>query len=262
MPSLEKGIIISNQQVGEQLWEIEILAPSVAKECKAGQFLHLKVDDQNNPLLRRPISIYDVDLNAGKIVLLYKLVGLGTNLISLKHAGETIDLMGPLGHGFSVSSAYKNILLVGGGVGIAPLLYLGRTLKSLGSAVTVLHGAANRNQLVSGERFNRLGIDYLPATLDGSAGYHGLVTGLMAEKLTSGKIDYIYCCGPEPMMAAVAAYAEQTGIPGEVSLEEYMACGVGACLGCARKLKSRAETYVKVCQDGPVFSMHEVELYK
>lgn len=262
MPSLEKGLIISNQQVGEQLWEIEIIAPTVARDCQAGQFVHLKIDESNSPLLRRPISIYDVDTNAGKIILLYRIVGVGTNLISLKRAGENIGVMGPLGKGFTISSALKKVLLVGGGVGIAPLLYLSRVVSSLNSQVTVVHGAANQNQLVAEARFQKLGIKYLPATMDGSAGFHGLVTDLIIEKVNPSHIDFIYCCGPEPMMAAVADYANKHGIPGEVSLEEYMACGVGACLGCARKLKNKDERYVKVCQDGPVFNIDEVELYK
>jgi len=262
MPSLEKGVVLSNQQVGEHLWEIELIAPRVARDCQAGQFVHLKIDESNSPLLRRPLSIYDVNKNTGKIILLYKIVGVGTQLISSKRAGESIDIMGPLGKGFTINPSFKNVLLAGGGVGIAPLLYLGRVLTSLGIQATVAHGAASENQLVAGERFKQLGIEYLPATMDGSAGFHGLVTDLIIEKLNPGSIDFIYCCGPEPMMAAVADYAHKHGIPGQVSLEEYMACGVGACLGCARKLKNKDERYVKVCQDGPVFDIDEVELYK
>jgi dihydroorotate dehydrogenase electron transfer subunit len=128
--------------------------------------------------------------------------------------------------------------------------------------VTVLYGVVNSEQLAAEYKFSKLEVRCLPATADGSAGYKGLVTGLLEDELKKDQYDYIYPCGPEPMMAEAARLASEYNLPGEVSLEEFMACGVGACLGCARKLKDSSESYVKVCKDGPVFNLNEVEIYK
>ncbi|MDD3363780.1 MAG: dihydroorotate dehydrogenase electron transfer subunit, partial [Syntrophomonas sp.] len=141
----------------------------------------------------------------------------------------------------------------------APLVYLGRVLKERECHVMVMCGAANADQLVAADKFKQLDIPFLPAAMDGSAGYKGLVTDLLLTQVNAGGFDIIYTCGPEPMMDLVALYAEIHHIWGEVSLEEHMACGVGACLGCARRLKASDEAYVKVCKDGPVFNMTEVE---
>jgi dihydroorotate dehydrogenase electron transfer subunit len=188
---------------------------------------------------------------------LYRVVGRGTDLLTGVRVNEYIDVMGPLGRGFTLPDSSKNVLLVGGGVGIAPLIYLGRALKELNCQVTLMGGAAAAKQLIVGEKLQELKISFLPATMDGSAGIKGLVTDLLETH--SDEFDLIYTCGPEPMMALVARYAEKHQIWGEVSLEEHMACGVGACLGCARRLKASDEAYVKICKDGPVFNMKEVE---
>lgn len=260
MPLLEKGLIISNKQTGTNLWEMEFIAPGIAAECQPGQFVHVRSEVNQEPLLRRPLSLYDVDNNLGSITLLYKVVGRGTEILTRFENKQYLDVMGPLGKGFTLPDASQKVLLVGGGVGIAPLVYLCRKLRENENEVTVLYGTANRRELTGIERLRNLDICFMPATLDGSAGYKGLVTDLLMERVNPDSIDRIYTCGPEPMMAAVARYAFQHGIPGEVSLEEYMACGVGACLGCARKLKSSDDRYAKICKDGPVFPMDTVEL--
>jgi len=139
---------------------------------------------------------------------------------------------------------------------------LARVLEEQGCDITVLHGTESRRQLVAFEKLRQIGTDFFPATMDGTAGYKGLVTELLLKKIEPKKLDRIYTCGPEPMMAVVAEFAANHNIEAEVSLEEYMACGVGACLGCARKLKTNDTQYVKVCKDGPVFNIKEVELYK
>lgn len=260
MPLLEKGLIISNKQTGTNLWEMEFIAPGIAAECQPGQFVHVRSEVNQEPLLRRPLSLYDVDKNLGSITLLYKVVGRGTEILTRFENKEYLDVMGPLGQGFTLPEANKRVLLLGGGVGIAPLVFLCRKLCENGNEVTVLYGTGNRKELSGIERLRSMVKSFMPATLDGSAGYKGLVTDLLMDKINPADIDCIYTCGPEPMMAAVARYAAQYGIKGEVSLEEYMACGVGACLGCARKLKSSDDHYVKVCKDGPVFPMDAVEL--
>ncbi len=259
MPLSAKGLVISNQQVGRDLWEMEFLAPGMAAESKPGQFVHIRVGDDHDPLLRRPLSLYDVDQNLGSITLLYKIAGRGTNLLSKFEADQLLDVMGPLGRGFTLVEG-RRVILVGGGVGIAPLLFLARELQVRQNEVTVLYGGSSSDEMCSLDRFVNLGAGIMAATLDGSAGFRGLVTDMMKKSIDPLSIDYFYTCGPEPMMAAVAEYAVQYGLAGEVSLEEYMACGVGACLGCARKLKASDNAYVKICKDGPVFPMDAVEL--
>lgn len=258
MPSLEMGLVVRHIQLSRDLYEMEFIAPNLAEECQPGQFVHVKVGSEDSPLLRRPLSIYDVDHHQGSVILLYKVVGRGTALLSQVQAKEYVDIMGPLGRGFTLPEEKRNVLLVGGGVGIAPLVYLARKLKGRECPVKVLHGTQTRAELVALERLGKIGVEFMPATMDGSAGFQGLVTDLLNIKVDPGWVETIYTCGPEPMMAAVAKYARTYQIRGQVSLEEYMACGVGACLGCARQLKSDDAHYVKVCKEGPVFDLNDV----
>jgi dihydroorotate dehydrogenase electron transfer subunit len=256
MPAVEKGLVAAHQKVGHHLYEIEIIAPQVAREAQPGQFVHLRPGQTHDPLLRRPLSLYDVDKKLGSITLLYKVVGRGTELLKKIGSREHVDIMGPLGKGFTLPAAGKSALLVGGGVGIAPLVYLARVLQEKGHPVEAACGAASRSEAAAFERkFNELGIQTWPATMDGSLGYKGTVVGLLQEQPQFAGVDMIYTCGPEMMMEAVTVFARRHSIRGEVSLEEAMACGVGACLGCARKLKPEDDDYVKVCKDGPVFDM-------
>lgn len=254
----KKVKVKSNEQAGPGLFIMELNFPELADACKPGQFVHVLVSDQADPLLRRPISLFDADKNTGIIRLLYKVAGQGTLLMTRKRPEDTIDIVGPLGRGFTLRKEEK-VMLVGGGVGIAPLVYLARTLQEQDCQVQVLHGVNTKNQLIVNSYLGDLGISVLSATLDGSAGYKGSVVGLLNEQIKPQQYQYIYTCGPDPMMAAVAEYACRFDIPGEVSLEEHMACGVGACLGCARKLRSKDVNLVKVCKDGPVFDMTAVE---
>lgn len=257
-----KGLIVRHIQVNENMYEMEVRVPNIASISNPGQFVHIKIGSNHHPLLRRPLSLYDVDKSAGSISLLYKVVGEGTQMLTHLKNGDSLDIMGPLGKPFTCAPSKSRALVIGGGVGIAPLVYLSRTLIEQGCQLKVLYGSENISQLVAWDRLVKIGAEILPATMDGSAGCQGLVTDLLANLINPSQVDYIYTCGPEAMMAAVAEYAKEHGIAGEVSLEEFMACGVGACLGCARKLKENDEFYVKVCKDGPVFAMQEVQLYK
>ncbi|NLB87888.1 MAG: dihydroorotate dehydrogenase electron transfer subunit, partial [Syntrophomonadaceae bacterium] len=234
MPLVENGLVIGHSQLDQDLYELEFIAPKIANECMPGQFVHILPGNTLDPLLRRPISLYDVDKKLGSITLLYKVVGKGTNLLTNIKPKEYVNVMGPLGRGFTLISN-QNAVLVGGGVGIAPLIYLARRLKENNCNVTVIHGTERKSQLVAFNKLLEIGVEYLPATMDGTAGYKGLATDLLSKKLDTKEIDFLYTCGPEPMMAIVADYGREKGIMTEVSLEEHMACGVGACLGCARK---------------------------
>ena len=255
MAILENAVILSNTGVGEDLWEMELFAPNMAPLCEPGQFIQVRVTDGPAPLLRRPLSIYDAE--NGMIRLLYRVAGSGTEALKNKKAGEALNLQGPLGKGFHLSKSPEEVLLVGGGVGIAPLLFLARRQAERGSQVTVVYGAASKAQVVGEKRFAALGVRLLVSTLDGSCGVQGMVTDIL-NAMPLGGIRRIYTCGPDPMMRAVTSWARTRGLKGEVSMETFMACGVGACLGCAFKANTNDTTYRKVCKDGPVFSMDEV----
>ncbi|HPU75911.1 MAG TPA: dihydroorotate dehydrogenase electron transfer subunit, partial [Bacillota bacterium] len=236
------------------------------------------------PLLRRPFSIYDIDSNAGgSVTILYGVRGAGTLLLTNARPGDCLDVMGPLGRGFTLPESQSqsqsqphsparspHALLIGGGLGIAPLVFLARTLARAGCRATVLYGANTASQmqpaLLRLQASRAESVRVFTTTLDGSAGLAGIVTDLLtAEPLAAelGDIDSIYTCGPEPMMAAVEQFALARRIRGEMSLETSLACGVGACLGCARRLKAgpgASPVYARVCKDGPVFSFGQVEL--
>lgn len=261
MPTLEKGLVLSNRQLYRDMYEMEFLAPNIANHCTPGQFVHVIASQSNDPLLRRPLSLYDVNKDTGSISLLYKVVGRGTDWLTQLAVNARLDVMGALGKGFTWTNTPRKVLLVGGGVGIAPLVYLARELKSSHNEVTVLYGCNSRNEAVAVERLQSIGANTILVTMDGSSKHNGLlIPALFTGELKPAEIDFLYTCGPEAMMAAWSQFARQNGIPGEVSLEEHMACGVGACLGCARKLKPEDVNYAKVCKDGPVFSLDDVEL--
>ncbi|MGI5920244.1 MAG: dihydroorotate dehydrogenase electron transfer subunit [Syntrophomonadaceae bacterium] len=260
MSRVEMVKVVSNIQVADDMWQMELAAAEMAAACKPGQFVHIRVSDSIDPLLRRPLSVYDIEQE--RLHLLYKVVGQGTRLLTRLVSNDYVDIMGPLGQGFTLPGKKSYVLLVGGGVGMAPLVYLARRLKAMDCRVTALYGVENKEQLAAADRLTKLGANCQPATMDGSAGYQGIVTGLLQEVLEKEIPDYIYTCGPEVMMAKVAGLAQQYKIPGQVSLEESMACGVGACLGCARKLKHDSDGYVKVCKDGPVFDFEQIDFGK
>ena len=295
---LENVRVIRNDCVGDGLYELECFAPQVAGSGRPGQFVHVEVKPCSSksvsPLLRRPFSLYGVDAERGTISILYRIRGSGTSILAQTRPEECLSVLGPLGNGFSLPDKESSTLLVGGGMGIAPLVYLADRLASLGCDVNVLYGAETASELVALERLVRTGANCHVATMDGSRGHKGLVTDLLIgtsagesarismdefdQTSTGGfastarslfpntgatglgrKHDMIYSCGPREMMAVVAQFAKEQGIPGEVSMEAHMACGVGVCLGCACKLKSDDTGYAKVCSDGPVFPLNQVE---
>lgn len=262
MAAMEKDLVISNKQLSHDMYEMEFAAPIMAEQCNPGQFVHIITGPGYDPLLRRPISLYDVNKDTGTISLLYKVVGRGTELMAKLRANDYVDVMGPLGRGFSISAAAaRKTLLVGGGVGMAPLVYLARELKRSQNEVTVVYGCNSRNEAATAAKLRSLGVKLLLVTMDGSGGLPGMPTPAnLAGHIKPADFDFLYTCGPEVMMAGWVEFAKQNGIPGEVSLEEHMACGVGACLGCARKLKKADVNYVKVCKDGPVFPIEQVDL--
>ncbi|MGE5371844.1 MAG: dihydroorotate dehydrogenase electron transfer subunit [Solirubrobacterales bacterium] len=259
MGSLEKALVVRHREVQPRYYELEFIAPAIAKDVLPGQFVNVRVGDSYDPLLRRPFSIYNVDKKLGSITVFYKVVGRGTRQMARIHIENRLDVMGPLGTPFSIPDGARSVVLVGGGVGIAPLVYLARVLTDHKIDVKVLLGASSAGYLCGKDILSKLGVSLMVSTDDGSEGMKGRVTDLLASELERTKHDFVYACGPERMLARVTEIAEQFGVPGEISLEEHMACGVGACLGCAHRVKQGAEyRYAKVCQEGPVFSIGEV----
>ncbi len=223
-------------------------------EILPGQFVEVRVDNSPTTFLRRPISVNFVDRTANQLWLLIQTIGEGTRRLGALKAGDKVNVLYPLGNGFTMPQNKENkVLLVGGGVGIAPLLYFGAELKRLGySNVSFLLGARTAKDLLMLEQFGRFGAVFT-TTEDGSMGDKGFVT--QHSMLSQKKFDNIFCCGPKPMMVSVAKYAKAHGIPCEVSLENKMACGLGACLCCVEDTK---EGNVCVCKEGPVFNIDEL----
>lgn len=223
------------------------------EEIKAGQFVQVRVDDAQHTYLRRPISIHDVDYANRTITLLVQRVGEGTNKISDTEIGDTLNIIYPLGNGFTMpEDKNKNVILVGGGIGIAPLYYLGKMLKENGVEPIFLLGGRSKNDLIMLEEFESVGKVYI-TTNDGSLGEEGFVTqhSVWKEK----QFDMIYTCGPKPMMMAVTKIARENNIDCEVSLENLMACGLGACLCC---VENTIEGNVCVCKEGPVMNINKL----
>ena len=222
-------------------------------EMAPGQFAEIRIDGSTTTFLRRPISINYVDRNTNELWLLVQLVGDGTRQLSKVKEGDLVNAVLPLGNGFTTpETTDKKVLLIGGGVGTAPMLYLGEALLKQGIKPTFLLGARSKNDLLQLDKFNSIGNVYT-TTEDGSMGEKGYVT--MHSVLKNNHFDMIYTCGPKPMMMSVAKYANEHNIECEVSLENTMACGVGACLCCVEKTD---EGHVCVCKEGPVFNIKKL----
>lgn len=222
-------------------------------EMLPGQFVEIRVDGAENTFLRRPISINYVDYNANELHLLVHVVGEGTAKLAELKENDKLNCVFPLGNGFTLPEKNgEKVLLVGGGVGTAPLLYLGEKIKELGSTPVFLLGAKTKTDLLMLEKFAAIGTVYI-TTEDGSMGEVGFVTN--HSVLQREEFDRIQVCGPKPMMVAVARFANSKNVPCEVSLENMMACGLGACLCCVEKT---VEGNLCVCKDGPVFNIKKL----
>lgn len=256
---LETAKVMAHQQIAAEEFLLTLYAPKTVADAQAGQFVNLQITKQIQPLLRRPISIHDVDKEKGILLLYYHVVGTGTELLSQYQVGAEISLLGPLGHGFDLAVENSKVCVVGGGIGQAPLRMLARELKAKHNDVVVIMGARNEEGLRGLDYYRDNGFELRIVTEDGSLGRKGVVTDLMAD-LAQESIKRIYACGPKPMLRAVKALAIETGIPCQVSLEEKMACGIGVCLGCTCKSADPEAPYPKVCTHGPVFWAQEVDL--
>lgn len=241
--------IIERRLLGEQYFRLLLKHGGQMQPVAPGQFVEVLVEDEPRVMLRRPISVHDADAEAGTLSLLVQIVGNGTRHLATLAEGDSLNLVYPLGHGFTTAiPAGSKALLVGGGAGIAPLLHLAKALHAGGVHCTVLLGGRTASLIPVQDDFRPYG-DLLLATDDGSLGHHGIVT---THPAFADTYDIIYTCGPTPMMKAVARYAREKGVSCEVSLENLMACGLGACLCCVEKT---TEGNLCVCKEGPVFNI-------
>jgi len=254
MLALETAKIVANEPLTDQFYVLTLKCPEIAGQATPGQFINIQVSENLDPLLRRPISIYDTDNKTGLLKILYFLKGKGTNILKEKRKGEVLSITGPHGNGFHMLKESKNILLVGGGFGTAPLAFLAKEHQDKNIFVAI--GGRTKDLILCKNDFEKAGAKVFITTDDGSYGEKGIVTQIVEKIIKDEKIDEIFTVGPLPMMKAVAEISEKNNIPCHVSMEERMACGVGACFGCVCKTKKGHET---VCAQGPVFDSRELE---
>jgi len=240
------------EQIHQRYVLIKLTHQNTLPDMLPGQFVEVRVDGSPSTFLRRPISINFVDRENNELWLLVATVGQGTKQLAKLKFGDVLNCVLPLGNGFTPAKQGEKVLLVGGGVGVAPLLYMGAEMKRQGIEPTFLLGARTANDLLMLPIFNKYGRAYV-TTEDGSMGEKGFVTN--HSILTQEHFDRISTCGPTPMMKAVARYARQNNVDCEASLENLMACGLGACLCCVEKT---TEGNLCVCKDGPVFNIKKL----
>lgn len=233
--------IIKNEKIAKDVFLLE-LNMDTSLIARAGQFINIAIDGF---YLRRPISICDYEKN--KITIIYKIMGKATNAISHKKSGETLNIMYPLGNGFNVDKTTKNTILVGGGVGVPPLINLAKKMLEQNKNPQVIIGFNTRDEIFSINMFKEIGINPIVCTADGSYGERGLVTDIM-KKID---FDYVCACGPEPMLRAIGKFE----IDGQFSFEARMGCGFGGCMGCSCETKYG---YKRICKDGPVLESEEI----
>ena len=244
----------SVEHINEKYVLLKLTDENPLPEMLPGQFVEIQVDGSKTTFLRRPISINDVDREDNTLHLLIACIGDGTRQLGTLAIGAKVNIMLPLGNGFTMpESSDKKHLLVGGGVGVAPLMFLGRKIKEMGGEPTFLLGARSKKDLLLIDEFKEIGRVFI-TTEDGTEGEKGFVTN--HSVLSSETFDMISTCGPKPMMMAVARFAAKAGVECEVSLENKMACGVGACLCC---VEDTLNGHVCVCKEGPVINIKKLK---
>ncbi len=257
----ETATVLQQEHLQESYWRLRLQAPEICNAARPGQFVQVAVPDLEAHVLRRPFSICDV--NDGVLTLVYKVVGAGTDALTQCRQGDSLDLLGPLGHGFSPIPTERPTILLGGGYGCAAMLFTAHDTPADAPKPLVLLGARSKGDILLVDEFQALGCQVSVATNDGSLGQPGFVTVLLEEELKRHPDAFLMACGPRPMLKAVAQLAEKTpSCRCEVSLDERMCCGVGACFGCVVKAKDASSPegwrYLRSCKEGPVFPAEDI----
>ncbi len=245
--------IVSNKRLCSRFMDLRIEAVPILKHVVPGQFVNIRVSENITPFFRRPFSVARV--GGRHLEIIYEVLGKGTELLSEKKKGDDLDILGPLGNGFNMPpKGTKQVVMIAGGVGIAPFLFLSDVLADNGFELILLYGARNKDYVFDMSFFISNGVQIFVATDDGSVGEKGRVRVLF-PKIEISSSTFIYTCGPRPMMASVQDFARRYGLRGQASCEETMACGVGACMGCVTKT---TDGYRRVCLEGPVFDLDKL----
>ena len=261
-PTCEVTLLKKHRDLSNGYHSLTFGPYSRAAECRPGNFVHLRVPG-NSVYFRRAMSVAAVNAKAKELEIIFKVLGRGTSVLSHSREGESFDLLGPLGTSFKFPSKDETAVMVAGGVGFPPLMFLSQALVKHGhnpKRIEFFYGGKTSGEIVERARIKRPGVKFSPVTDDGSFGQKGLVTAPVEQYIKANhdaKLR-IYACGPDPMLKAVNELALKHGIPGQLSLEAPMPCGIGVCLGCVVPLT--AGDYARVCCDGPVFEVGEVKL--
>ena len=253
--------LLKKEMLIDGIYKFSVKSPEIANSARAGQFLEIKVSETGEPFLRRPISIYNIDKENGIVEFIFQVKGRGTGILAERKIGDLIDIMGPLGFGGFKVQEYNNVAIIGGGIGTYPLYELVKELKGKAN-LNVYLGFRDKSLVTCEKEFEEIGLNKLVVTTDdGSYKEKGYAIDFMKKDIEEHKVDMIFACGPLSMLKAVRAYAIENNIPCQISLEERMGCGIGACLGCAVKVISGTEPrYGHVCKEGPVFNAADVEI--
>ena len=262
----ERVEVLSNHQVGGGHFRIRLSCHRQYTRAVPGQFVMVRLTDRIEPLLPRPFSIHRLIKekgNATAIELLCKVVGQGTYQLSLKQPGDSVDLTGPLGSGFVIPDGVFNAYIAAGGIGVAPMIFLLAFLQEQKidlARVQVFLGAKSKADILCQKEFSRLGVKVHVTTDDGSAGDQCLVTDPLDCAVAENPPEIIYACGPPEMLTCVAGIADKHKVSCQISIETMMACGMGACLGCAVASRKHPDAYLHACLDGPVFDTRELKI--
>ena len=262
MPKQILAKLIKKEEIIKDVYKFSVQAGEIVKLSKPGNFIEIRVSNQTEPFLRRPISIYNLDKENGILEFIFQIKGNGTNLLAQKEVGDEIDIIGPLGFGTFKIQDYNKIAIIGGGIGIFPLYELVKQAKEQGKNVDCYLGFRNKDFVMLENEFKNVTDNLTITTDDGTYAKKGFAIDYLKEDMQKEKYDCIYACGPIPMLRAVQQYANDNNINAQISLEEKMGCGLGVCLGCAvktAKSPKEAPEYFHVCKGGPVFNAKDVE---
>ena len=255
IPLMISGNLIENINLNDNYYRMRIEAPQIAKEAKPGQFVMLSKWKIKELFLKRPFSFYNIEPNLGTFDILYKNVGKGTQILAESKMGDLVELIGPLGNGFKIPENTHNIAIVARGIGIAPLLPLILESKKRGITIYAFLSAQTSNLLLCSNEINSISEKVFYTTDDGSKGAKGMVTNFLENVLKEEVIDVVYVCGSKRLTKHIRNLQRKYNFLAFVSLEEHMACGIGACKGCVHKTK---DGYKRVCREGPVFPVEKV----
>ena len=263
MPKQIFAELVKKEKLLDDLYKFSVEAQEIANLAKPGNFIEIRINENLDPFLRRPISIYNLDKENGILEFIFQVRGKGTELLSKKKEGDKIDIIGPLGNGTFKFEEYKNIAVIGGGIGIFPLYELSKQAKNTGKEVYTYLGFRNKDLVTLEKEFEDVSTTLTITTDDGSYKNSGFAINYLKNDLEKNNIDCIYACGPLPMLKAVKKLAEEKEIPCQISLEEKMGCGMGVCLGCAVRTATSTDDnpqYLHVCKAGPVFNSKMVQI--